>query len=445
MDPEPDTGIRISMVKRAETKDLELGNTVRRLFPNGVRCVSMNEQADVEREQPGQQYAAGVETFHNKFHKKYNQFKKTQSGLMVQYFGKSKVAPQPIKKVGQALVQSKFKQHEGNILGTTGGFGTDRGGNAFIEKKMKEAIRIKRKILDGEIIDSSKFYIQKDLKKPTDKETHTEREGNISERVYTNESTTKPLTAGLGDSTWYRTYDLALYEQKKEARTLSSRGLNEIDPKSALQKLSKTEKDLASLKPNSKPFSLYNGSHLSSKFDNTLYQEKVSFVMVSPRTASPRPLTERLKTSQTSFGELKALDAPTLAAREILKESRKEATTQDSTLQLRRMIAKTDTVSKRMTPDPAKKAHRRWMSHGDNNRSIKAKKNLFDNKTDVQKQATLKLSRNASKRDSIKSPKLSFIKPDGVDEIQNGGDPMDFKIEGWENEFEHRGVSINPL
>jgi len=261
-----------------------------------------------------------TEHFNEKFQKKYEHFRRTQNNTLKQYLGKfrsiTEIKNRAEGKGNMITVQPAFTRINGDLdIATSRLFSTKKQKTIYLEKKTKELIRIKRRVLDGELVENTTTS-KRALPKEDDDFGLNERKPTTeidTNNYLQNSMASYGGTMAYNNTRPHDTTSLLLDKDKffnqirggAEEATISYQRL----PKTgAAQNFYLAEKDSSRKNIHKKTFSLFNYSDALSKYDNSIYQNNLMSAQNSPSSPKQDPLkissSPRMQAMRSSYDEI---------------------------------------------------------------------------------------------------------------------------------------------
>jgi len=305
-----------SALTSRETKTLWISQ------PTSIKVISLNDQAKVRQKGPTNSNLNQV--LREKFNKKYNHFRRTQHNVYVKHLGKFNSLAEIKNRANSVIVQNDEEQTKAEIEQMIAQeFPHDKAKTEFIEKKAKELIRLRRKILDGEIIDFSKYYSGKSFRRDQNKEVSHEQ--FRSEGFNTDISRPQTITSGrnfwlpMGGVQNY-SRDLVSEKQRESSNYNSNRSnkmndteqLPYVKSKTNMPKYLRGEKGKGFIKSSSKKsISLYEGIHQKKINNNS--NKIIPYNSNNGSNSGNYPLIEINQLKARESKEVMSLEASMLA------------------------------------------------------------------------------------------------------------------------------------
>jgi len=265
-----------------------------------------------------------TEHFNDKFQKKYEHFRRTQNNTLKQYLGKfrsiTEIKNRAEGKGNMISVHPTFTRISADLdIATSRLFANSRQKTIYLEKKNKEVVRIKRKVLDGEVAESAS-------KRPIPKEYEEEfvNSGGINERKPTSDfdnyfQSSMTFNNNHNNNGGYnstRPQDISSLVQLEKEKYVNQVRVDDYSypkmVKTVTQNFYLGEKDSPRKNLHKKTFSLFNYSDALSKYDNSVYQEKMHFrneiisAQNSPLSPKQDPFkigSPKMQTMRSSYDE----------------------------------------------------------------------------------------------------------------------------------------------
>ena len=280
-----------------------------------VKIIPPKQQTFERSQSP--EWKKTVEPFQQKFNKKYDRFIKMQSNALNQYLEKFKSISELKAKPHVLNIQPNFSRTSSEWdTQLIKNFIHEKEKEILFERKSKEILRLKRKVLDGEIIEIPKIYNGTE-KNGNNVKRYEEKEICLTDRQSTSEGSRpfQPLNADNQENQESLATQYNDKERHKDSIDLTQSRIKDgqkiIHPLTAStvsQGFYKSDKSQTK-SGHKKGFSIYDSITQGDKYNNSLYLEKVSqscngSAPHSPLGPEQNKLTQALKeTKQKMFKE----------------------------------------------------------------------------------------------------------------------------------------------
>jgi len=262
-----------------------------------------------------------TEHFNDKFQKKYEHFRRTQNNTLKQYLGKfrsiTEIKNRAEGKGNMITVHPTFTRISADLdIATSRLFANSKQKTIYLEKKTKEMVRIKRKVLDGEVPESAS-------KRPVPKEYEEEfvnyggggnerRPTSDFDNYYQSSMTLNNNNNNHGGYHSTRPQDTSSLVQFEKEKFVNQVRVDDSSypkvVKTVTQNFYLGEKDSPRKNLHKKTFSLFNYSDGLSKYDNSVYQEKMHYrnEIISAQNSPLSPKQDPFKVASPKMQTLRS-------------------------------------------------------------------------------------------------------------------------------------------